>query len=130
MRRFPFFQLGYVSSANSASMGALAATEKNCATTNSLVELRPHGSRSVESVRPASLVCKCSEPDCILEAGLTGDRCSHALLLLPNTVPISGAQNKPQQVMVRFEQIPLQVRLHAVFLSREFGNIVHSICSR
>ncbi|CAM0512475.1 unnamed protein product [Fasciola hepatica] len=100
--------LGYVSSANSASMGALAATEKNCATTNSLVELRPHGSRSVESVRPASLVCKCPEPDCMIEAELTGDRCSEALLLLSTDASIPAAQNQPQQVMVRFEQLPTQ----------------------
>ncbi|KAF7262255.1 hypothetical protein EG68_00426 [Paragonimus skrjabini miyazakii] len=51
--------LGYSSSGTSASTGALASSEVEAKYANSLIELRSHGSRSVDSVRPMSCTCKC-----------------------------------------------------------------------
>ncbi|KAA3678425.1 Rho GTPase-activating protein 21/23, partial [Paragonimus westermani] len=51
--------LGYSSSGTSASTGALASSEVEAKYANSLIELRSHGSRSADSVRPMSCTCKC-----------------------------------------------------------------------
>ncbi|CAL8096393.1 unnamed protein product [Calicophoron daubneyi] len=51
--------LAYVSSGTSASMGTLTVAQKESTSTKSMTELRSHDSRSVDSVRPSSLVCKC-----------------------------------------------------------------------
>ncbi|KER24167.1 hypothetical protein T265_08105 [Opisthorchis viverrini] len=88
--------LDYESSNNSASLGALVLpSDKVGSSTNSLVEIRSHGSRSVDSVRPSSYTCKCppnSIPFFLSDMSVEG-----ASTVIPPSVPHSCT------ALVRFE---------------------------